>query len=71
MTAPLVQLPTRPRRRVTWAVPDCVSSLIGTFDGAPLAWLLGIHEPGRLGSSQVLELVLRRALSLDGEEVDE
>jgi len=48
-----------------------VSSLIGTFDGAPLAWLLGIREPGRRGSSQVLELVLRRALSLDGEEVDE
>jgi hypothetical protein len=54
------------RRTVGWELPGGVRSLLGTRDSGGLTWLFGLHQP-----AEALAIVLRRALAVDANEVDQ
>lgn len=60
---PVPALPAKGRRRrvVTWAVPLGTHTLLGDA----LVWLLGVRR-----QSDALAIVLRRAMSIDAEDVE-
>lgn len=54
------------RRVVTWALPAGTATLVGLPGRFGLTWLFGLDRPG-----DALALVLRRALAIDAEPVED
>jgi hypothetical protein len=51
---------------VTWALPAGTATLVGLPGRFGLTWLFGLDRPG-----DALALVLRRALAIDAEPVED